>query len=83
VPTATRTALESAGRLDTPAGQAALALAGRLDLGNDDTGSSVASVAKEFRATLAEALAGAVVELDALDDLKDELRVRRLARASR
>lgn len=73
---ATLQALEAADRASTPAGAAALALAARIDA-NSDTGSAMASMTKELRATMTEALAGAAVEPDALD----ELRERRLSRA--
>ena len=72
---ATRRELEAAGRVDTSLGQAALALAARIDQGSD-TGSALAAVAKELRATMVQALDGADVEAD----LIDELRARRVAR---
>lgn len=67
---ATLRELERAKRADSPLGQIALALAGRLQFGTTDTGSAVASVAKELRATLDAALAGAEREVDAVDELK-------------
>lgn len=70
--------LAKADRLDSPLGQAALVLAQRLDVGTKDTGSSAAAVAREFRATLEEALRGVEVEADAVDDLRG--RVVRLVR---
>lgn len=66
---ATRAALEAVGRLDTPAGAAALVLAERLDRGGD-TGSAVAALVRELRATLAESTADAPVEDSALEGLR-------------
>lgn len=68
--------LEDADRVHEPEGVAALALAHRLDNGGRDTGSALASVARELRATLEVALKGANVAADPLD----ELRARREAR---
>lgn len=62
--------LEDADRLHEPEGVAALALAHRLDNGGRDTGSALASVARELRATLADALKGAGVAADPLDQLR-------------
>lgn len=70
VSTATRDTLEAAGRLTTPAGAAALALAARIDA-DSDTGSALAAMVKEHRAALDAALVGAVVETDALDELRE------------
>ncbi len=70
--------LEEAERLDTPEGMTALALAHRLDHGGRDTGSALASVARELRATLAEALKGAAVEADPVDEIRAR-RERKLA----
>lgn len=69
VTAATRATLEAAGRLATPAGAVALALAQKLDLGRD-TGSAMASLAKQHLASLAEAVKGAPPELDLVDDLR-------------
>jgi hypothetical protein len=65
---AIRRQLEAAGRADIPAAQAALLLAERMHAGRD-TGSALASMSRELSARLAEALAGAVLEADALDEL--------------
>lgn len=70
--------LEEAERLDTPEGMTALALAHRLDNGGRDTGSALASVARELRATLAEALKGAAVAADPVDEIRAR-RERKLA----
>lgn len=56
---ATLAELERAGRVDTPAGQSALALADLMDNPPPMTWSSVAGWAREHRASLAEALKGA------------------------
>ena len=62
--------LEDADRLHEPEGVAALALAHRLDHGGRDTGSALASVARELRATLEVALKGAGVAADPIDQLR-------------
>lgn len=71
-----RSELAAAGRMDSALGQSALVLAGRIASGNDPA-SAVASLNRELRATLAEALrttAGSVVGA-----LRDELAERRRA----
>ena len=73
----TRARLEAVGRLDTVIGQQALRLAGRL-LSDYDTGSALAALSREFRATMTEALADVEVAADPLD----ELAKRRRAKAS-
>lgn len=70
---ATKAELDQAGRRDTALGQAALALAGRIDAGMD-TGSSLAAAVKQLQATLAAATAGA--EGAGLSRL-DQMRARR------
>lgn len=60
----TREALEAAKRLDTPMGQAVLALA--VSIGSE-SGSAKAALVREFRATLSEALDGAGAKADPLD----------------
>lgn len=67
--------LGAAERTATAAGQAALALARRIDT-DRDTGAAVAALTREFRATMAEAKSGARLALSPLD----ELRARRLKR---
>lgn len=69
--------LEVAKRLDTPLGQAALTLARRIDESRD-TGAAMASMTRELRATLADALQGVAQEGNRVDDL----RARRLKRLS-
>lgn len=66
---ATRAQLEAAGRLDTIAGQAALVLAEQLVSGQH-SGAGYAALVKELRATIAEALDGAAVVDDPLDEIK-------------
>ena len=72
---ATRRELDACGRTDTPLGLAALVLAGRLDSGQE-SGSSLATLAKQLEATLRAATKGATVAASPLD----ELRARRDAR---
>jgi hypothetical protein len=67
---ATTTELEKAGRLTSPAGQAALALAQRIDYGGAETGSAMASLVREYRATMADALKGAEAANDELDQIR-------------
>ena len=73
VEAAVRLALEDAGRLSTPLGQVALALARRLDSPSGDTGAGLAALAKQLAATLAAVTA----DVRPADDLLDELRARR------
>ena len=70
VAAATLLQLQEASRLHTPLGQAALALASRLDISQTDTGAGVASLAKQLEATLAAATADAEVVDDPIDELK-------------
>lgn len=67
---AARAELEAAGRERTAAGRAVLALARRIDANASETGSSLAAMVREFRATLAGALAGAGEAGDPVDELK-------------
>jgi hypothetical protein len=73
VEAAVRATLEDAGRLSTPLGQVALALARRLDSPSGDTGAGLAALAKQLAATLAAVTA----DVRPADDLLDELRARR------
>lgn len=75
---ATYRELEVAERLDTAYGQAAIVLARRIDAGRD-TGSAIATMTRQLRETLAEALKGARRE----DSKLDELTQRRLERLHR
>lgn len=65
----TRRRLEDIGRTDTELGVAALLLASRLDQ-RIDTGAGMASLMKEYRATLAEAVKDADDDRDALDEIR-------------
>lgn len=70
---ATAVELRAADRVESAAGQAALALARRVDGGNGgraETGSAMASLVREYRATLAEAVRGAQQEADPLDEVR-------------
>lgn len=69
--TATGAELEAAGRLDTVIGQQAMVLARRIDgAAALETGSAVASLSREFRAVMAEALAGVRAAADPVDELR-------------
>lgn len=70
VESATTEALEEVGRLESPLGQVAVALAHRLDGGHMDTGAALASLAKQLEATLAAATADAEVAADPIDELR-------------
>lgn len=74
---ATAAALEAAGRTETPLGQLALRLALRIDVGGDESGSAIAAMSKELRATLGAALAGAAADGG---DVVDMLRAKREAK---
>jgi hypothetical protein len=69
VEAACRAELLAAHRIDAAAGRAALALAARIDAGNE-TGAGLASLSKEFRAALTQALLNAKKAPDALDQLR-------------
>ena len=72
----TRTALGKVGRVDTWAGQAALVLAARIDIGGAETGSALASMIKEHAAAMDRALAEASSG-DPVEQLQDEVAKRR------
>ena len=67
--------LRAAGRLESSAGQAAVALARRIDDGAESS-SGLAALTREMRAAMAEALS----RVEASGDALDELRARREAR---
>lgn len=73
---ATRSELEAADRLTSALGQAAMALARRIDTSRD-TGSAFAQLVKEHRSALAAATAGARTRQSDVHDLQDELAARR------
>lgn len=81
VEAATRAELDAADRLDTALGQAALALARRVD-SDRETGASAAAVTKEWRTVMTEALKGAGAAASPLDRARDELARRRAARGA-
>lgn len=70
--------LAEASKLDSAYGQAALVLAARID-GRQDTGSAVASMVKEMRATLESALVDQPPAADPMDEIA-KARATRLAR---
>ena len=76
---ATMAELIVADRVESSLGQAALLMARRLDMTSADTGSSVAALAREQRATLALALESATNVLDPADQLRlqREARIRK------
>jgi hypothetical protein len=76
---ATAAELSAADRLNTSLGQAALRLAVRLETSTTDTGAGLASLSKELRAVMAQALATA----EPVDDPVDELARRRDAKRDR
>jgi len=73
-----RSALAEADREASVAGQVALELAVRV-ANRKELGSSVASLAKQLRETMAEALAGVAVAADPLDELRARRDVKRNA----
>lgn len=76
VAAATKTDLAAVGRLAGPLGQAAMVLAGRIDA-HRDTGSALAAVTKEWRATMSAATAGVKREANPLDELRERREARR------
>lgn len=77
---ATRRSLEKAGRLGTELGAAAMLLARRLDkVAFDETGGGVASLMKEYRATLAEATKDVETADDELDQIRGAAALKLLA----
>jgi hypothetical protein len=77
VEAATAAELEAVGRLNSSLGAQCLTLARRLDMPGMDTGSAMASVSRELRATLAEAKRGAGAATSP-QQLRDELAERRV-----
>lgn len=72
----TRATLTEAGRIETPMGQACLALARRIDFPGLDTGSALAALVARLESSLAVATRGAGAT-SAPNALRDELAVRR------
>lgn len=64
------TELEAAKRLDTVAGRQALLLARRLEDPETSFGAAAASLSKELREVMAEAMAGVAREGDPIDELR-------------
>jgi hypothetical protein len=75
VTSTTLAALTVGGVVETPAGQAALVLARKLDHGGD-TGSGIAALVRELRVTVEAAMAEAEVESDPVVDLAERRRMR-------
>lgn len=75
--------LAAAGRLDGPEGQAVMILAARLDASGAETGAGVASLVRQFHASLAEALRDAAREADPVEDELEAARERRRALTGR
>lgn len=73
---AIRTSLEVTERLYSPLGQASIALAVRVDSGQEN-GSAVAALIRELRTTLDSALDGAAIADDPVDELKRRREQRR------
>lgn len=78
---ATRAALTEVGRLDTPHGRAAMALAAKLDVGTD-TATSMAAAARALSDMLAKATEGVARASSPLDARRDELARRRARRGA-
>ena len=72
----TRAALTEAGRIETPMGQACLALARRIDFPGPDTGSALAALVARLESSLSVATRGAGAT-SAPNALRDELAARR------
>jgi hypothetical protein len=68
--------LTEAGRLNTSAGQAAVALASRIDAGAESS-SGLAALTREMRSAMAEATANVAQAGDALDELRAKREARR------
>mgnify|MGYP003405091026 FL=1 len=80
IESATHRELEQAGRVETMLGQTALAHARKMDHGFMETGSAFASLSKELRSVMADALRGTAAAT-APQQLQDELAARRAERA--
>lgn len=65
-----RAELAAVDREATAAGQLVLALARRIDSAEGESGASLAALVKEFRASLAAAVAGAQQAADPIDELR-------------
>jgi hypothetical protein len=76
----TETTLRDAARLGTWQGQAALAVAKRIETARMDTGSAYAALHRELRSAMAEALKGVDAPQSAVQKHRDELAARRAKR---
>lgn len=74
---ATRTELRAAGSLDSALGQAALRLALLVDMQGPMSGSAAATLVKEWRVTLAEAVKQQAVPTSLVDELRKRREQRR------
>lgn len=70
--------LQDADRLDTVLGQQALALAAQI-VSPFQTGAGVASLSKELRAVMAEAMRGVAAAADPVDELRRRRDAKRAA----
>ena len=61
--------LDAAGRGDSAIGRAALVMAAKIQNGKE-SGSSLAALNREWRATMAEAVRGVAVAEDPIDELR-------------
>jgi hypothetical protein len=68
---ATLAELTAAGRALSAGGLAALALARRIDAADRETGSSLATLVREHRAALADAVRDGAAAVNPLDELRD------------
>jgi hypothetical protein len=68
--------LDGAGRLDSVFGQAALVLARRLE-SPMETGASIASMTRQLRETMGDALKGAAQAADPLDEIRRRRELKR------
>lgn len=75
-----RAELAAVDRESTAAGQLVLALARRIDTAEGETGASLAALVKEFRASLAAAVAGAERAADPVDEVRLQRERKRQAR---
>jgi hypothetical protein len=79
---ATESKLQAAGRLDTYQGLAAMFAARMLDSGVQDTMSSMATMLREYKASMKEALEGANKVDDPVDNLLARQATRRAAKSA-
>lgn len=68
---ATRAQLDAVGRVGSPLGQIALLLARRLDENRRESGMGVAAVVREHTRVLADAVRGAAVAADPVDEVRE------------